>query len=261
MTLALEVAEESIEEGGIVPSERNVGKSRPDERVGEAIEEVFDRGLVVDDEEEEEETVGFFEFVENFKFERDKDLAKTADCNLLICCILQQMFSQALRVLKTNCSILSLSCGVSLYSFDNNNNSGLSSLASRLLFSHYHPTLEEDLEKVVADAFSNSNSRYTRPSKSPSTPSSHHTPPAIPGSGQAVINRLIAANSLVYIAWQLPYDSVKRIMERWFVTSPIVFQANRTRGWASLLLCTYSHSSFFHLLANMAGLYSFGPSI
>jgi membrane associated rhomboid family serine protease len=170
-------------------------------------------------------------------------------------------FRAALRVLESNSKVCSILGGASLiYSLDNNNNSSLSSLASRLLFSHYYPTLEEDLEKVVADAFGNSNSRYPSPSPS-SPPSSHHTPPAIPGSGQAVINRLIAANSLVYIAWQLPYDSVKRIMERWFVTSPLVFQANRTRGWASLLLCTYSHSSFFHLLANMAGLYSFGPRI
>ena len=91
MTLALEVAEESIEEGGIVPSERDVGKSRPDERVGDDVtEEVFDRrGLVVDDEEEDEavEIFEVTEFVEKFK--RDKDLAKTADCNLLkvFCCM------------------------------------------------------------------------------------------------------------------------------------------------------------------------------
>ena len=103
MTLALEVAEESIEEGGIVPSERDVGKSRPDERVGDDVtEEVFDRrGLVVDDEEEEffeEEAVEIFEvteFVE--KFNRDKDLAKTADCNLLkvFCCMFCDVFQSS----------------------------------------------------------------------------------------------------------------------------------------------------------------------
>ena len=157
---------------------------------------------------------------------------------------------------------------------------GLSSLASRLLLyplfegaghrtsqAGLFQSLEEDLERTVSEAFGGngggggSNKGSWGGNSHPSVSSKAQTPPVIPGAGEQVIFRLIAANTLIYFAWQFPAASVQRIMERWFVTSPVVFRANRTRGIASLLLCTYSHSSFFHLLANMAGLYSFGPRI
>ena len=158
---------------------------------------------------------------------------------------------------------------------------GLSSLASRLLLyplfegaghrtsqAGLFQSLEEDLERTVSEAFGGnggggggSNKGSWGGNSSSSVSSKAQTPPVIPGAGEQVIFRLIAANTLIYFAWQFPAASVQRIMERWFVTSPVVFRANRTRGIASLLLCTYSHSSFFHLLANMAGLYSFGPRI
>jgi len=216
-------------------------------------------------------------------------------------------FTNVLRknaVYLTGGTVVSLSSVAALYSLESNfssNGSGLGSLASRILLSPLigaalsqklsfenrnhsseeeqkqqlastsssliNPTLEEDLERTVSEAFGGGNGNGIRsnwdsyPSNSHRQEQQTHTPPAIPGSGQRVIYRLIAANTLVYIAWQLPYASVQRVMERWFITSPVVFRADRSRGIASLLLCTYSHSSFFHLLANMAGLYSFGPRI
>ena len=78
---------------------------------------------------------------------------------------------------------------------------------------------------------------------------------------QATTWAVVLANAAVWAAWQLPYAPLRAALERWFLSSAVILGAGFPRGWASALLCTYSHSSFLHLAANMAGLLSFGPRL
>ena len=126
-------------------------------------------------------------------------------------------------------------------------------------------SLEEELRRAVEDAF-----RERPPALPAPAPYSQRGPPPLPGApppgpsagavAQATVWRIAALNGLVWAAWQLPHAPTQRVLERWFLSSPAALLGARfPRGPASALLSTYSHSSFLHLAANMAGLLSFGP--
>ena len=67
-----------------------------------------------------------------------------------------------------------------------------------------------------------------------------------------LLNTIILVNGLVFIAWQIP--KLSTFMNRHFIHSQ--FSAPHT-----LLLSTFSHSSFLHFAFNMYALQSFFPKI
>ena len=71
---------------------------------------------------------------------------------------------------------------------------------------------------------------------------------------EKVVWALIALNSLVFAAWQLPSLRVQKFMNKWFVHMPI---ANRP---VTLITSVFSHQNTLHFGANMLALYSFFPS-
>jgi membrane associated rhomboid family serine protease len=134
-------------------------------------------------------------------------------------------------------------------------------------------SLEEELQRAVEEAFRDEGTSSppaprrpasSRPSPSPSPSPSPPPPPSAlsaAAAAQDTVWRLVLANSVVWAAWQLPHAPTQRVLERWFLSSPVILGAGFPRGPASALLSTYSHSSFLHLAANMAGLLSFGPRV
>jgi membrane associated rhomboid family serine protease len=124
-------------------------------------------------------------------------------------------------------------------------------------------SLEEELQRAVEEAFRDDRGSGAAPARPPPR-QPPPPPPAISAAAaaQATVWRLALANGLVWAAWQLPHAPTQRVLERWFLSSPVVLLgAGFPRGPASALLSTYSHSSFLHLAANMAGLLSFGPRV
>jgi membrane associated rhomboid family serine protease len=128
-------------------------------------------------------------------------------------------------------------------------------------------SLEEELQRAVEEAFRDDRDGrggaplppLQRRAPPPSSPSSS---PSVGAVAQATVWRIVFANALVWAAWQLPHAPTQRVLERWFLSSPATLLGARfPRGPASALLSTYSHSSFLHLAANMAGLVSFGPRL
>ena len=64
----------------------------------------------------------------------------------------------------------------------------------------------------------------------------------------------------VYVAWQIPSASIKQAMQRLFTSGGQIDRSRFARFVSPLLAC-YSHSSLFHLLANMLALTSFAPKL
>lgn len=78
--------------------------------------------------------------------------------------------------------------------------------------------------------------------------------------GEQVAVALLAGNVAIYAAWQAPSDAIQRAMRRYFTSGGEVVRGRFARLASPLLAC-YSHSSLFHLAANMIGLMSFVPKI
>jgi len=129
-------------------------------------------------------------------------------------------------------------------------------------------SLEDELRRAVEDAFRDAPRPPLPPPAfgAPSPPQqqrpSSSSSSSVGAAASATVWRLVYANGLVWAAWQLPHAPTRRVLERWFLSSPAALLGARfPRGPASALLATYSHSSFLHLAANMAGLLSFGPRV
>lgn len=73
-----------------------------------------------------------------------------------------------------------------------------------------------------------------------------------------LIESLLAANGLVWLAHQFP--PLQSFMMRNFATTPRNLSEGAA-GIARMFASTFSHKSFVHLLANMAGLWTIGPNL
>ncbi|ETE72758.1 Presenilins-associated rhomboid-like protein, mitochondrial [Ophiophagus hannah] len=73
-------------------------------------------------------------------------------------------------------------------------------------------------------------------------------------NGQRAVSGIIAANVFVFCLWRIP--ALSRIMVTYFTSNP----ASRVLCFP-MLLSTFSHFSFLHMVANMYVLWSFSTSI
>ncbi|XP_007424800.1 presenilins-associated rhomboid-like protein, mitochondrial [Python bivittatus] len=73
-------------------------------------------------------------------------------------------------------------------------------------------------------------------------------------NGQRAVSGIIAANVFVFFLWRVP--TLSRIMVTYFTSNP----ASRVLCFP-MLLSTFSHFSFLHMVANMYVLWSFSTSI
>ncbi|KAG1152063.1 hypothetical protein G6F37_000581 [Rhizopus arrhizus] len=70
---------------------------------------------------------------------------------------------------------------------------------------------------------------------------------------EKTLSTLIALNSIVFLAWQIP--RLTPFMSQWFMHLP------GTKRNVTLLTSCFSHQEFFHFTLNMVGLWSFGRVI
>lgn len=80
--------------------------------------------------------------------------------------------------------------------------------------------------------------------------------------GAASASAAMLLNTGVYFAWQLPYQRVRGVMDRWFLSWGGANEGGRAmapRNVARALLSSISHRSVLHLACNMLGVASFAP--
>lgn len=119
---------------------------------------------------------------------------------------------------------------------------------------------------AVADAFASAWGAPPAPHAPPAPPQppSRPQPTVYRGrtrGGRPTAGALLAANVAVWLGWMAPPGSnIHRVMHEWFLTSAASLRRG-WKGWAQMLLSTYSHSGLMHLGFNMLALWSFAPRL